>query len=421
MTDLRVRPESKHVPPASPPALAPYLQAYWKRLRGGETGALPGLLSLLVLIIGFTVVKPVSFPSPLNFANLLLQAATYVVVAMGLVFVLLLGEIDLSAAYTAGTCSAVMAVLLVNLHLPWWVSLPAGVLTGTLIGAILGILVAKVGIPSFVVTLSAFLALQGVLLWLVKEGEVILIPDRTVLAISNNFMPVWAGWVFYAIAIGAYAAVQITTVARRARRGLTRAPSLLVALRIGGLALLGGIAVYVLNLERASERATASLKGVPVIVPIVVVLLVILTFVLTRTRFGLHLYALGGNPEAARRAGIAVDRLTIAAFMICSTLAAIGGIILASRQRSADPAAGGPNLLLFAIAAAVIGGTSLFGGRGRVVDAVLGGFVVAVIANGMALIKAKSWVQYVVTGLVLLVAAGVDALARRRSAMVGLR
>jgi D-xylose transport system permease protein len=160
---------------------------------------------------------------------------------------------------------------------------------------------------------------------------------------------------------------------------------------------------------------------VPIVVPIVVGLLVLLTFVLKRTRFGLHLYAIGGNPEAARRAGIPVDRLKIAAFVICSTLAAIGGIIQASRDRSVTGSSGGANLLLYAVGAAVIGGTSLFGGRGRVLDAVLGGFVVGIIGNGMGLLSAQNWQRYVVTGLVLLAAAAVDALARRRSASVGLR
>jgi D-xylose transport system permease protein len=412
------RPTAPVAPP--PPApLSSYISAYFRRVRGGEMGALPGVLGIVVLVVGFTIARPV-FLSPANFANLLAQSAVFIVVAMGLIFVLLLGEIDLSAGYAAGTCAAVMAVTLTDLQLGWYIAIPMALLTGIIIGAVLGTLVAKVGIPSFVVTLAGFLALQGVLLWLVDEGQVILIRDQTVLAISNRNMPPWLGWAFFAVALVVFAALQIGRTAARARRGITHDPYAVVAFRIGLVAALGGFAVYVLNLNRA-RVATVKLAGVPIVVPIIVILLVVLTFVLKRTRYGLHLYAIGGNTEAARRAGIPIDRLKISAFIVCSTLAAIGGIIQGSRSNSVDARLGGANLLLYAVAAAVIGGTSLFGGRGRVMDAVVGGIVVAIIENGMGLLGATAWVKYVVTGLVLLAAAGVDALARRRSIVVGLR
>ncbi len=420
MTTTATRPggtPAAHAPQAS---LGGHVRAYWGRVRGGEMGSLPAVLGIVILAVGFSVAKPTTFATPFNFANLLAQSAVYCVVAMGLVFVLLIGEIDLSAGWTSGVAAAVMAVTLTRQHVPWYLAILAAVLTGTVIGAILGGLVAKLGVPSFVVTLAAYLALQGLLLWLVNEGQQILITDNAIRAINNSNMPVWLGWVFFAVAVGLFAAVQLTRNARRARRGLVRDPEALVFGRIALVAALGGIAMYMLSVER-SLVATASRKGVPIIVPIVIVLLALLTFVLKRTRYGLHLYALGGNTEAARRAGIPIERLKISAFMMCSTLAAIGGIIQASRDNSVTGNSGGSTLLLYAVGAAVIGGTSLFGGRGRVIDAVLGGLVVGLINNGMGLLNAKNWQRFVVTGLVLLAAAAVDALARRRSSSVGLR
>jgi D-xylose transport system permease protein len=288
------------------------------------------------------------------------------------------------------------------------------------IGLVLGLLVAKVGIPSFVVTLAAFLSFQGVLLFIVKQGQIIPIEDKTILAIGNKNLLIWQGWVFYAVSMAIYAAVQISRTIRRGRRGLTRDPMSLVLLRTAAMGAAGGAAVYVLNLERSFNPARTSLRGVPIVVPIVLILLVVLTFVLKRTTYGLHLYSVGGNLEAARRAGIATDALRISAFVICSSLAAIGGIVAASRDNSVSATSGGSNFLLYAVGAAVIGGTSLFGGKGRVLDAVLGGAVVAIIDNGMNFITDESWIKYVVTGLVLLTAAGVDALSRRRAAARGL-
>ncbi|GAA1747111.1 sugar ABC transporter permease [Luedemannella helvata] len=400
-------------------SLTAHVAAYWRRVRGGDMGALPAVLGILVLVVGFSLARPVFF-SATNFANLLFQGAAVTVIAMGLIFVLLLGEIDLSAGYTSGVCASLAAILMLEQHMPWYFAIAIALLTGVVTGLVLGMLVSKVGIPSFVVTLAAFLSFQGVLLLIVKQGQIISIQDSTILKIGNNNLPIWAGWVFYGVSIAGYAGVQLYRTLRRSAKGLTRDPMSLVALRIGALAVAGGVAVYILNLERSFNPARTSLRGVPIVVPIVVILLVALTFVLSRTTYGLHLYAVGGNVEAARRAGIATDRLRISAFVICSTLAAIGGIIAASRDNSVSPTSGGSNVLLYAVGAAVIGGTSLFGGKGRVLDAVLGGAVVAIIDNGMNLLTESSWIKYVVTGLVLLAAAGVDALSRRRAAARGL-
>ncbi|GAA3440690.1 sugar ABC transporter permease [Planomonospora venezuelensis] len=407
-------------PRAESRSIGSNVRGYAERVRGGDMGALPAVFGLVVLCTVFSILKP-AFLTSGNFANLFTQGAAVTVIAMGLVFVLLLGEIDLSAGFASGVCAAVLAIMLTDQGLPWYAAVGAAILTGVVIGTVIGTLVAKLGIPSFVVTLAAFLGFQGLVLLLVKGGTNISIRDETILAISNKYLPPALGWGLLAAGVVGYAALQLLRARKRTGRGLAADPVSLIAVRVGALAVLGGLAVYFLNLERSRNAAVVSLKGVPVVVPIIVVLLLVLTFVLRRTGFGRHLYAVGGNAEAARRAGINVDRMKISAFMICSTLAAVGGVIAASRASSVDPNTGGSNVLLYAVGAAVIGGTSLFGGKGRVLDAVLGGAVVAVIENGMGLMGYSSGVKYIVTGSVLLLAAGVDALSRKRAAAAGLR
>ncbi|MBQ1048886.1 ABC transporter permease [Micromonospora sp. C51] len=404
----------------STPSVGSHVRDYWRRVRGGDIGALPAVLGLLVLCTVFSVLRP-SFLSAGNFANLFTQGAAVTLIAMGLVFVLLLGEIDLSAGFASGVCAAVLANVVTVLGYPWYVAVAAAVLTGMVIGTILGLLVAKIGIPSFVVTLAGFLAFQGVVLLLMEEGRNISVRDSVLVAIANRNLPPLLGWALAAVAVAGYAAVQLLRYRNRAARGLVTDPMTVVLARIGGLAVILGLAVYMLNLERSRNVLISSLKGVPIVVPIIAVLLIIGTFVLHRTSYGRHIYAVGGNKEAARRAGINVDRIRISVFVICSTMAAIGGIVAASRANSVDPNTGGSNVLLYAVGAAVIGGTSLFGGKGRVLDAVLGGAVVAVIDNGMGLMGYSSGVKYVVTGVVLLLAASVDALSRRRAAASGSR
>ncbi|MEV4759796.1 ABC transporter permease [Micromonospora sp. NPDC049559] len=402
------------------PTVGSHLRNYWSRVRGGDLGSLPAVAGLVVLCAVFAIVRPV-FLSAANFANLFTQGAAVTVIAMGLIFVLLLGEIDLSAGFASGVCAAILANVATVLGLPWYVAVLAAVGTGVLIGLVLGMLVAKVGIPSFVVTLAGFLAFQGIVLLLMKEGTNISINDDVLVAIENGKVPPALGWIFAALAVAGYALVQLLRHHNRTSHGLIADPLAVVIGRIATLAIILGIAVYVLNLERSINPLITSNKGMPIVVPIIAVLLVVWTFVLQRTAYGRHLYAVGGNREAARRAGIPVDRIRISAFVICSGMAAIGGIIAASQGRSVDPNTGGSNVLLYAVGAAVIGGTSLFGGKGRMVDAVLGGAVVAVIINGMGLMGYKSGVKYVLTGVVLLLAAGVDALSRRRAAATGTR
>jgi D-xylose transport system permease protein len=393
--------------------------SWWSRVRGGDAGSLPALLGIIALVIVFAALRPDTFTNAFNFANLIHQAAAVIVIAMGLVFVLLLGEIDLSAGYTAGTAAAVMGVVVTRWGWSWPLGLLACLVTGAVVGLVIGLLVAKLGIPSFVVTLAAFLGLQGVLLKIIGEGGTIAIRDDTLLAINNNDMPIWLGWALFALVVGGYAFIVLRRGAKRRAGGLTYEAIQVTIAKIVSLAVLLGLVTYWLSTERSRNPLVTSIKGVPIVVAVLLVLLVGLTFLLTKTSFGRHVYAVGGNAEAARRAGINVGLVKLACFMIASTLAAVGGIMLASRDNSISPSTGGASTLLYAVGAAVIGGTSLFGGKGRIVDAILGGFVIAIIINGMGLLNQPSSVVYMVTGLVLLVAASVDAISRRKARATG--
>jgi D-xylose transport system permease protein len=397
---------------AGVPTIKGAITDYWARVKAGDIGSLPAVLGLVVLCLVFGSLSSV-FLTPGNFANLITQAAAVIVIAMGLVFVLLLGEIDLSAGYTAGVTGAVLVILITNEGQPWYVALLASIAVGVFLGFCLGTLVARLGIPSFVVTLAAFLAFQGILLLLAGEGGTIRIEDPTVLAVQNSNMSPTVSWIFFLVVAVAYVLSGLTSMNSRRKAGLKTELKKLWIIKTAGLLLITGLAVFALNLERSNNPDLVSLKGIPYVVPVILLLLVIGTFVLGRTAFGRHIYAVGGNAEAARRAGIDVKRIRISAFMICSGLAAIAGLIFASRQNSISPTTGGSSTLLYAVGAAVIGGTSLFGGKGKMRDAILGGLVVAVIDNGMGLLGYAAGIKFIVTGLVLLVSAGVDAISRR--------
>ena len=419
MTQGLLQDEVEEVPPAPQVTLADAAREYVSRVRGGDVGPLPAILGLVVLLIVFSALRPETFTNSFNFANLLIQSAPVIVIAMGLVFVLLIGEIDLSAGFTAGVAGAMLGVVSTRHDWPWWIGVIVCLATGALIGLVIGVLVARVGIPSFVVTLAGFLGLQGLLLQIIGEGGTIRIQSETVLAIMSKNLPVWLGWVLFVALVASYAAVSFRQLARRRSRGLVaQSPAVWLA-RVVSLALLLGVCTYYLNTERSRNAAVSSIKGIPIVIPVVLVLLILFSMLLTRTLFGRHVYAVGGNAEAARRAGINVPRIRLLCFVLCSTIAAIAGVLLASRVNSVTPSTGGGETLLYAVGAAVIGGTSLFGGKGRPVDAIIGGLVVAVVANGMGLLNQPAAVVYMVTGLVLLLAAGVDALSRRRAAASG--
>jgi D-xylose transport system permease protein len=389
---------------------------YWSRVKAGDIGALPAILGLIALCGIFGAMSNV-FLTPGNFANLLTQAAAVIVIAMGLVFVLLLGEIDLSAGYAAGVSGAVLVILITNHQVAWYIAFPISIVVGGLLGFILGSLVARIGIPSFVVTLAAFLAFQGLLLLLAGEGGTIRIEDKTILAVENSNLSPLLSWVFFVVVAVAYVATGLNRLNTRRRAGLKTELIKLWVIKTASLLIITGGAVFALNVERSNNPDLVSLKGIPYVVPLILFLLAVGTFVLGRTAFGRHIYAVGGNAEAARRAGINVKQVRISAFVICSSLAAIAGMIFASRQNSISPTTGGSSTLLYAVGAAVIGGTSLFGGKGKMRDAILGGLVVAVIDNGMGLLGYAAGIKFIVTGLVLLISAGVDAVSRRGSSV----
>jgi D-xylose transport system permease protein len=418
-------------PPPAPeiPILAPrtLISDIRDRIRSGDLGTLPVFFALFLIVIFFEL-KNSNYLSAGNFNNLIVQMAGEALIAMGVVFVLLLGEIDLSAGFVSGIGGVLCAEFLLeggSLQLPTWsidgfaitpyIAIIIAVAGGCLIGFVQGIFVAVVGVPSFVVTLAGLLIWQGVLLQIIGDGGTVVIQDDTIVNAANYFMaPVYA-WIFAAIAIGLYA---LTTLAKERKRTTpdVRARNYALA-RIVFMALVTvGIVFWSLS---EKLRVGGGTRGFPVVLIILVLFLVLWTYVLTRTVFGRHVYAVGGNAEAARRAGISVTRIRILVFTIASGMAAVGGIILASQLASVSPASGGGTILLDVIAAAVIGGTSLFGGRGDVRSAVLGALVVNSVANGIALVGYSSAIQYIVTGLILLAAVTVDAVSRRRLAAAG--
>ena len=395
------------------------ITAYLDKLRGGDVGSVPAIAGLIVLFIFFTILQPDTFASTRNIANLLPQSAPVIFIAMGLIFVLLIGEIDLGAGYTAGASAAVMAVVMTNHGWAWPFAALACVLFGVVVGIAVGLLVALLRIPSFVVTLASFLGMQGILLLIIGQGGTIPVNSDTIQALENKNLSPLGGWILFVIVVAGYSLMTLINFRSRRAAGLTSAPLSVLGGKILALAVLWGAGTALLNQERSANVIVKSLKGVPIIVPFTLLFMVVLGFVLNRTAFGRHIYAVGGNAEAARRAGINVSGIKIACFVIGSALAAVAGILFASYADSVSTLTGGSSALLYAVGSAVIGGTSLFGGKGRIIDAVLGGLVIGVVQNGLPLITQKAGVQYIVTGLVLLLAASVDALSRRRAAATG--
>lgn len=391
--------------------LVEQLSAWWQRVRGGEMGALPAIAGLIFLAILFGSLSPF-FLTPINFANLMNQSAALVVLGMALVFVLLLGEIDLSAGVTGGVSMAAFVVLNVKGGIPWPLALAAGFAVGIATGALIGFLVARVGIPSFVVTLGLFLGYQGLALLIIGAGGLYPINAPEVIALQNGRLPVWGGWVMLGVMLLISGATSVWDRRRRARAGVPNRAISLVWIKLVVIAVLGGAAVAILNLNRS--QSVIPIEGVPIIVPVVLAILWIGTFVLDRTRFGRYVYAIGGNAEAARRSGIKVRWIKWWCFVICSGLAVVAGLFAQARIGSVDGAAG-RDIVLSGVAAAVVGGVSLFGGRGRLVHAAIGALVIAVIINGLALLRLEAGINLLVTGGVLILAATVDALSRLRS------
>jgi D-xylose transport system permease protein len=390
--------------------VAAYARRWWTDVKSGELGSLPIVIGLIIIAIVFQTQND-RFLTAGNFVNLIVQTAPYALIAMGVTFALLLGEIDLSIGFVSGVGGVLVALLLApdGNEMGAAPALVLALLAGLGIGLLHGVIITKLGVPSFVVTLAGLLAWNGVVLLLIGSRGTVILQNDFVIGLANDFMDPGFAWVLWAVCIGLYAAVQLVRLRSRQKAGLANDPVVIVALRIVGLAVVLGIVVAVANEDR----------GVPYVGLVVGALFIVLTYVLDRTRFGRHIYAVGGNTEAARRAGINVDQVKIACFMLCSLLAVVGGIILASRLRSVDTNTGGGQALLYPIAAAVIGGTSLFGGRGTMKAALLGALVMIGIDNGLGLLGLSSGTKFVVTGGVLLLAVSVDSISRRGRAQSG--
>jgi D-xylose transport system permease protein len=404
--------------PSAPPADAPvaqgglrgYAREWLDNVRGGELGILPIIVGIIVIGAYFQA-RNSNFLTAGNFVNLIAQMSPFAIIGMGMVFVLLLGEIDLSVGYVSGMGGVVAAVLLEpgGGQWPTWLALIAAIGTGVAIGLFQGFFVSRIGVPSFVVTLAGLLAWNGVVLQVIGNKGTIVIQDKLVIGLANDNMGHTLAWIVLIVSVVLYAAVQLATVYRRREAGLANIPMALIAIRT---VVLLGVGIFVV------EWADTD-RGIPYVGLLMLVLLVFWTFVATRTRFGRHVYAVGGNAEAARRAGINVKNVRLVVFALCSAMAALGGIVLASRLSSVDTSTGSGSTLLYSIAACVIGGTSLFGGRGAVRSAILGAIVIAMIDNGLGLVNVSAGTKFIVTGVVLLAAVTLDSLSRRKSVASG--
>ena len=411
-----VVPETLSAPPpaAEHETLSGYASRWWQGVRAGELGSLPIIVGLVVIVVVFGLLDETFFEER-NFTNLLLQMSATATIAIGVVFVLLIGEIDLSVAYVSAVAGVVTALLLRSGDpgWPWWLVLLIALAITTCIGMVQALVITKAGVPSFVVTLAGLLIWNGVVLYLMvdlSEAGTVRIQDQTVIGIANDFLSDAWGWAIAVFAVATYALTQINAARARRAGGLYAKPRSVLLLQVVGLAVVTFATVWYANRDR----------GLPTVTLILAVFLVLWTIVASKLRFGRHVYAVGGNPEAARRAGINVDRVRVMVFMISGFMAGVGGIMLASRARSVATGAGGGNLLLDVIAAAVIGGTSLFGGTGRVVSALLGALVIASIQNGMNLLGLPQGTKFIITGLVLLAAVLVDAISKRSRAARGI-
>jgi D-xylose transport system permease protein len=389
--------------------LAGFARERLHTLREGELGVFPIVVGIVVIAIYFQS-RNSNFLTASNFVNLIAQMAGITIIGMGIVFVLLLGEIDLSIGYVSGMGGVIAALLLEpGRGVPTSVAILLALGTGLAIGLLQGFFVAKLGVPSFVVTLAGLLGWNGVVLQIIGSSGTIVIQNGVINGIANDYVSHWLSWVVAVVSVLAYVLQQLATIRRRRQAELPTDSWFLIGGRIVLLAVAAAAIVAIANSDR----------GLPYVALIMLVAYVAWTFVTERTRFGRHVYAVGGNAEAARRAGISVAGIRLAVFAISGAMAALGGIILASRLSSVDTSTGGGTVLLYSIAAAVIGGTSLFGGRGSIKSAVLGAIVIAMIDNGLGLLNVTAGTKFVVTGLVLLAAVTLDSVSRRGRAATG--
>jgi len=388
------------------------VKSYFQRVKAGDMGVLPAIAALVVLLGIFTAFSPSLFLSDINIANLFVQAAELTMLAVAMVFVILLAEIDLSAGVTGGVAMAIF-FRLYQANWNWVVALIVAIAVGSIIGAAIGFFVAKVGVPSFVVTLGLYLGFQGLQLVLLGEGGLFKVDIPEIGAIMNQNLEPYQGWLMLLIVLAVSGGMSVSDRIRRRSKGLPNRPITLLLSKLGVMAALGALFVAILNSNRS--QGVIPIQGVPIVIPITIGVLFVGTFMLQRTRFGRHLYAVGGNPEAARRAGIKVAKVRILSFVLCSALAVISGLFHVSRLGAVEATAG-RQIVLSGVAAAVVGGVSLFGGRGGLIHAAIGAMVITVIANGLGLIGWDAGSNFLVTGGVLILAATVDALSRKRGA-----
>jgi D-xylose transport system permease protein len=392
-----------------------YLRAWWARVIGGDAGVLPVVVALVLVGVVFSILNK-NFLTPGNLVNLFDQSAVFIVLAMGEGFALLLGEIDLSIGYVAAIGGAVTAQLVQpKPNLPWWLAIAIGVLICAAIGALQGSIITRLRMPAFVVTLAGFLVWFGVLILLLGTaggvGITAALPNQQGLyGIVYSYIDPLVSWIGLAVIMAILGFVIWWRHASRQRSGLVAAPTFLTLAQIALMAIAGIVVVAICNVNRGRILPVV---GVPWVLPLVLAVLGFYMVLLERTPFGRHVYAVGGNPEAARRAGINVPRVRTIAFVLCSATAGIAGVIYTSQQGAMNTNINGGQLVLYAVAAAVIGGTSLFGGRGRAVHALLGGLVIGAIFNGLYLLGLEIQWQLIITGLVLMAAVSVDALSRR--------
>lgn len=387
-----------------------------RRLSQGEIGSLPVVLGLVIIATIFQTANE-NFLSPLNLTNLMVQISAVGTISVGMVLVLLIGEIDLSVGAVSGFCAGVMAILSVKQGWPAPLAIGAGMLVGAAIGLLQGAWIAKLRVPSFVVSLAGLLGWQGALLYVLGSTGTVNLTDPLITGIANTRLPVAAGWLIGLLFVGVYAWSAFRERQQREQAGMSSAPVALLVGRVVGVAAAVLIAVGIMNVDRSPTAVV--IQGVPTAVLVFLGFIVLFDFITQRTRFGRYVLAVGGSAEAARRTGINVGRMRMSVFVLSSTLAACGGILAGSRLFAVNQSSGGGDVLLNAIAAAVIGGTSLFGGRGSTWSALLGALVIGAIANGMDLLAFSSSIRFMVTGAVLLLAVTIDAYSRSRREATG--
>ena len=403
-------------------SLGEYLQAWATRIRSGDSGALPIVVGLVLIVIFFQT-QASSFLTAGNLVNLLVQAAVFVLLGAAEIFALILSEIDLSIGYVLAVGGFTVAELIAPpVNFPWWLAILGGVVVCAAIGTLQGTLITRLHLPSFVVTLGGLLAWEGVMIELANidksaVGGVIPISSTSpVYKLVNSNMTPATSWILLVGVLAAVAAITISRAAHRRARGLSAPPLSITILRILATAAGGVALVIVCNVNRG---VLVPLRGVPWVVPFVLLVIIAWSVLLARTRLGRYFYAIGANPEAARRAGINVARVRTAGFTLCSLTAGLAALAYESRLGSMATDIDGGTLVLYAVAAAVIGGASLFGGRGKPIHALLGGIVIATIFNGLGLVGISTAGVDIATALVLIAAATVDSLVRRRGATTG--